>query len=493
MQHTYPKGRIVIVGAGIGGLCAGALLAQKGLDVTVLETHSIPGGCASTFSRSGFRFDAGATVGCGFHRNGPLDRLGRDLGITWPLMPSPVAWEYHCGDLSLQLDHMREDILARFPGSAPFWKEQEEAATLLWSLTKKGVAWPPASAGDIGRLAARMPGKISDLALLVKLAGSTIQQWLGRHGLDADSELIRFIDAQLLISLQTTSSEANALFGAIALDLPVRGTHRITGGIGTVARELAVSIEKNGGRVLYGKEAVTIEVDKGKARTVTTADRERYEADAFICNLTPGSLAALCPEAVSGRKGNKGGWSAYMLYLGLEEEVCEKSGCHLQLLRPDAPLGECGSIFASISPSDDSLRAPEGKRAMTVSTHTRPGHWWQALKQGNDAYDALRKGYRDDVLSLLEDAIPGIGNHIVVEHDATPVSWERWTGRKGGFVGGTPQTGLMGVRGPRTKLGNLFLAGDSVFPGQSLPGVTTGARRTAELVEMLLNRLQGKQ
>ncbi len=493
MQHTYHEGRIVIVGAGIGGLSAGALLAQKGLDITVLESHSLPGGCASTFSRSGFRFDAGATVGCGFHRHGPLDRLGRELGITWPTMPSPVAWEYQCGELSLQLDHMREDILARFPGSAPFWDEQEEAAAVLWALAKKGLAWPPATAGDIGKLLGMMPKKVSTLTLLGKLAGNTVRQWLGRHDLDTDSEFVRFIDAQLLISLQTTSSAANALFGAIALDLPVRGTHRITGGIGTVAKELAGSIEKNGGQVLYGKEAVTIETHKGKARAVTTADGERFSADAFICNLTPASLAAICPEATSGRKSNKGGWSAYMLYLGLEEGVCEKSGCHLQLVRPAGTLGECSSIFASISPSDDSLRAPEGRRAMTVSTHTRPGHWWQAMKQGRDAYDALRKGYREDILSLLEHAIPGIGNHIVAEHDATPVSWERWTGRKEGFVGGTPQTGLWGARGPRTKLANLFLSGDSVFPGQSLPGVTTGSRRTADMVELYLHRLQGKQ
>ncbi|NTU97852.1 MAG: amine oxidase, partial [Chlorobiaceae bacterium] len=48
--------------------------------------------------------------------------------------------------------------------------------------------------------------------------------------------------------------------------------------------------------------------------------------------------------------------------------------------------------------------------------------------------------------------------------------------------GGYPQTSLFGVRGPSTRFDNLFLAGDSVFPGQSLPGVVTGARRTVELL-----------
>ncbi|HAJ34451.1 MAG TPA: C-3',4' desaturase CrtD, partial [Chloroflexi bacterium] len=40
---------IIVIGAGVGGLTTAALLAQAGLDVTVLEAHVYPGGCAGTF------------------------------------------------------------------------------------------------------------------------------------------------------------------------------------------------------------------------------------------------------------------------------------------------------------------------------------------------------------------------------------------------------------------------------------------------------------
>ncbi|MFZ1771299.1 MAG: FAD-dependent oxidoreductase, partial [Caldilinea sp.] len=64
---------VVVSGAGIGGLTTAALLAQAGLDVTVLEAHVYPGGCAGVFFHQGYRFEAGATLAGGFYPGGPMD------------------------------------------------------------------------------------------------------------------------------------------------------------------------------------------------------------------------------------------------------------------------------------------------------------------------------------------------------------------------------------------------------------------------------------
>ena len=52
-KRNYP---VVVIGAGLGGLCCGAYLAKQGLPVTVVEQHNIPGGYATAFDRAGGRY-----------------------------------------------------------------------------------------------------------------------------------------------------------------------------------------------------------------------------------------------------------------------------------------------------------------------------------------------------------------------------------------------------------------------------------------------------
>jgi phytoene dehydrogenase-like protein len=80
--------RIVVIGAGVGGLKTAAALARLGHAVTVLEAHIYPGGVAGTFSCRGYRFDAGATLAAGFCPGKPIDLVGRSVGIRrWTVEP----------------------------------------------------------------------------------------------------------------------------------------------------------------------------------------------------------------------------------------------------------------------------------------------------------------------------------------------------------------------------------------------------------------------
>ena len=480
--------KVVVIGAGIGGLTVAALLARKGFNVSVLESQPYPGGCAATFEHNGYRFDAGATVGCGFHKKGPLDLLGEELGISWPIMSCPAAWDFIHGDRIIHLSHSRQEILREFPGSISFWEEQDRLVSLLWSLAAEALPWPPSGMDELSALFRKTLRKAPVLSPMLPLVNKTALQWLASYGLDTDSDFVRFIDAQLLISVQTTAQYANAVNAAIALDLPSKGTHRLTGGIGSVAEKLAAAVNDYGGEVMYGASAQSIQYKGRRVFSVKTSDETCYPADIVVANLTPDSLSCLfgentCPEAGI-KRGPVPEWSAFVLYLGIEESAfSEGPVSHVQIVGKSGDLGEGNSLFVSVSPSDDSLRAPEGFRAVTVSTHTRPELWFEAKSFGKEAYGKLKDSYTSKVMLLLAKHFHGIEQKISTLSAATPVTWERYTGRRQGYVGGYPQKSLFNVRGPGTPFKNLFLTGDSVFPGQSLPGVVTGARRVAELVE----------
>ncbi|NTV03149.1 MAG: FAD-dependent oxidoreductase [Chlorobiaceae bacterium] len=473
----------VVIGAGIGGLSAAAMLARRGMHVTVLEAGAHPGGCAGTFRSAGYLFDAGATVGCGFHKEGPLELLGRELDIEWPVSPETVAWQYRRRGRRIGLSGAREAITARFPGSVQFWEEQARLAGMLWRFAKDGLPWPPTSPGDLLMLSRKAVAELAGTGLLAKFIGRTAHEWLASHGLDRHPDFVRFIDAQLLISAQASSLEVNALVAAIALDLPASGTWRVHGGIGRIAELLASTVERDGGAVLYGKRVSRIDTIRREVLGVETADGDALAADLVIANLTHEALAGLDggPSAVD-MPGARHQWGAFVLYLGMDSSAFSEAGCdHLQIVAPDGEPGEGNSLFVSASAARDTRRAPAGQRAVTVSTHTRPGPWFEALRNGRDAYLDLKAGYTRRVLDLLCQEMPEAGDAVRCVTAATPVTWARRTGRAGGFVGGYAQTSLFGVPGPSTSFDNLFLVGDSVFPGQSLPGVVTGARRTVEL------------
>ncbi|MCW8814650.1 MAG: NAD(P)-binding protein, partial [Chlorobium sp.] len=186
------ENRVIVIGAGIGGLTVGALLARRGYSISVVEALAYPGGCAATFERQGYRFDAGATVGCGFHKNGPLALLGEELGISWPVMTCPAAWDFIQGDRSIHLSHSRQEILAQFPDSRLFWDEQDRFASLLWSLAGDTLPWPPASLSELGVLFRKLIRKVPSLAPMMPLVNKTALQWLRAHGLDSDSDFVRF-------------------------------------------------------------------------------------------------------------------------------------------------------------------------------------------------------------------------------------------------------------------------------------------------------------
>lgn len=478
----------LIIGAGIGGLTTAALLLKAGHRVTVLEAHVYPGGSAGTFYHKGFRFDAGATLAGGFAPGGPHARLADMLGLTWPVTPVDPAWVVHLPNgrsVTQWADskRWREERMAAFPGTEPFWRIQETLADISWDIATRPFPWPPESPRDLLALAkALRPKTLKALPYLFRSIGSLSNT--------NDPLFKAFLDAQLLISAQATADEAHALYGSAAFDLPRRGVNHVQGGMGALAQTLVAWIRDNGGEVLFRQQVEQIEVKHGKATAVLTNKGLHLPADNIVANTTPWALAGLLGEQAPHRLQKETAtrqptWGAFTLYLGLDAAKLPRNlvGHHQIIQDHKRPLGEGNSVFVSLSDEEDASRGPAGTRTATLSTHTAIQPWWALRHAQNEAaYLEKRAIYTEKLLHGAEQAIPELRDAVQLCLPGTPITFDFYTKRPLGMVGGFPQISLFKARGPGTGIPNLWLVGDSIFPGQSTAGVTLGGMRVATAV-----------
>ena len=167
-----------------------------------------------------------------------------------------------------------------------------------------------------------------------------------------------------------------------------------------------------------------------------------------------------------------------MLYVGLDgAAVPADFPLHHQVVLRE-PMGNGNTVFLSLSPVWDEERAPQGRRTLTLSTHTELESWWDLHEHDREGYEARKQAYTERLLAAAEIVLPGLRDAADLILPGTPVTFERFTRRLGGWVGGFPQTSLARAWGPRLATG-LWLVGDSIFPGQSVPAVALSGLRVA--------------
>jgi phytoene dehydrogenase-like protein len=482
---------VAVVGAGFGGLGAAVELARRGARVVLCEALAYPGGCASTFRRKGYAFEAGATLFSGFDDDQLFGRWIAELGLPVTVDLLDPLVELRAPSLRLPVPRDRDrlvDALAALPGAPAaavrsFFAEQRRVADLLWSLFDDPTLLPPFDAAALGRHALLSPRYLALLPLL----GKRLSQVIERFGLSGFAALRVYLDALCQITVQCSAAEAEAPFALAAMDYYWRGTGHVRGGIGVLASALADAVARLGGVVSLANAVKAVRRSEG-GFTVTTR-RGSVRARAVVANVLPQGARALLGVEVGAlprldRLADRveEGWGAAMLYLVVAPpEGADLGPHHLDLVLDEgAPFTEGNHVFVSISGAADPGRAPEGRRTITASTHV-PIEKLRALDP------VAQAAYVAEVQARMRATIaaraPEWVRHLDHAETASPRTFERFTGRFAGCVGGVPRrAGLENYRhlGPTAVTPGLYLAGDSVFPGQSTLATAVGGVRVAE-------------
>jgi phytoene dehydrogenase-like protein len=371
-----------------------------------------------------------------------------------------------------------------------FWRWQEWTATAMWDLALRTPAWPPQTAAELSQLGQKGLAWLSQgqplvYSYLPQLAADAFRP-VAAHLRHVPERLRLFVDGQLLIAAQATSRHVNALYGAAALDLPRRGVVHLAGGLGAVAETLAEAVRRHGGQVHYRQEVRRIIRERGRPVAVETKRGKSFPADIVIANLTPWNVAALLGKNLPKRlrclsPQPEDVWGAFMVYMGLDAAAVPANfPLHHQIILRE-PMAEGNTIFMSLSPAWDKQRGPAGQRALTISSHTRLKDWWDLFERDRAAYEARKDFYTERILAATEIALPGLREAANLILPGTPVTFQRFTRRAWGWVGGFPQTNLFRTWAPRLAPG-LWLVGDTIFPGQSTAAVALGGLRVAQTI-----------
>lgn len=477
----------VVIGAGFGGLGAGLTLAEQGQRVVVFEALKYPGGCASTFEKGGARYETGATLFSGLDESGLFGRWRKihDLDVEF-VFPDPAVVlrtpDYTlpvCGDRDRFVDQLCAFQDAPAAGIRAFFAEQGRVADALWPVLDDADRILPFGEGG---LAWHLGRSLSYLPLL-RQVGRPALRAMERHGVADFRPLRTWVDALCQITVQADAATAEAPFALSTLDYAFRGTGHVHGGIGKLATALGSAIGRAGGEVVLPSRVRGIERDGD--HWVVHARNRRVRCRNVVSNVLPQVLGQLLGDLAPDRRLQpvaarvEGGWTACMLYLRLAPTAdLRPEPFHLELVADEgSPFVEGNHIFVSVSGSDED-RAPGGERTATVSTHVAP----HRLQADPGRVTARVQARMDQTLRTLA---PEVAGAVVHRMTASPRTWQRFTGRPGGLVGGVPRTvGLHHYWGlwPRPVLPGLWMVGDSVFPGQSTLATALGGAATARSV-----------
>lgn len=497
---TKPKGDcpVVIIGAGLGGLCCGTLLAKQGFPVTVVEQHSIPGGYATSFERGGgkFKFDVS------LHRlflSDETARILRDLGVASQieLVKIPNAVRIITQDREMRTrtspEQMLDYLLQQYPhekeGIQRYFRERQEVVDELVTLRTKG----------------RSGNFPNEYPRLWNIRDKTLEAFV--DGFVQNPRLKEILTAGWE-SYGLPPSRLSAFLYVIANATKKDPQYYVKDRSQDLSNALAESIQKAGGRILYDTMAERIRVKNQAVTGVETSEDGRLPAKVVISNASALTTlnkmlpARTLPTAYMNRiKGFGISMSTFVVWLGLNQDLSRTikepriiltSGRGAEADYAAALKGQVEKQPISVVIYDNYYQgySRPGTSTLTLITMSGYGPWRQFeldYRAGRKtAYYAEKERWADVLLKKVEErAIPGLSKMVEVKEAATPLTNWRYTRNPEGAIYGFEQSvdnSFMTRLKNRTPLKGLYLASAWGNPGGGYTGVLRGGYQVSSQV-----------
>ncbi len=490
---------VIIIGAGIGGLTCGALLAKNGLKTLVLEQYHNVGGLCSTFKKNGFSFNLASIFLLEknlISKN--LEELGIETGVEFVEI-DPI-YEYVFSDFKIKIPKSIEKFIEKLIKLAP--EEEKNIQRFFYEIT------------DIYNI-------IENLRFAIYFKGnmpvshinhSKLMEYGTLYGkMRWDEFLDRyFINKKLKAILSMESiflglpPSKISVFAMVAIIMQEHkyGIVQPKKGMSGLADAYADALKKFGGELHLNSKVNKIIIDKNICRGVELSNGEKILSNITVSNTdireTYFNLIGekfLDPNFVKKIKQLEMPLSAFKLCIGTDQKlnigpdispiIFKSSDYDLEAIYKNVSrcgLSDDNYYLLFISSLLDPSMGQNGGNCIEILTcipYQLNGKTWSTMNQMD--YDQLKQVYVEKLVKDATKIFPNLKEHIIFQDAVTPNSLERITSR----FKGVPYVHadiLNEVAKNKTPFKNLYYVGSSSFPGDGINNTILSGIITSNLI-----------
>jgi phytoene desaturase len=488
-----PGRKVVIIGAGPGGLAAAMLLARRGFAVQVFEKADRIGGRNAEVALGDYRFDLGPTfLMMKYLLDELFEETGRDISQYLDCRLLDPMYRLHFPGRSMLVrsrpEDMRAEIERVFPG------EGSGLDRFLADESTRFHKLYPCLQRDYGTLSSFFSATL--LSALPHIA-------LGRSLYSVLSKYFRSEELRLAFTFQSkylgmSPWDCPGLFAMIPYTEHAHGIYHVMGGLCRISQAFARVAEEEGATIHTSCGVKRVLLRGRRACGVELVNGEHIECDDVVINADFGhAMSTLFPDEALGKYAPQPlskrdfSCSTFMMYLGLDRAYpeaehhmivfAEEYRKCLEDITLNKVVSEDLSVYIRNAAPVDPSCAPAGHSALYILAPV-PNN-----TSGID-WDQQKASYREYVLQLLEQRTPyrDIRQHIRAELILTPKDWQE---KMSVFLGATFNMGhgwsqMLYLR-PHNKFElfeSTYLVGGGTHPGSGLPTIFESARISSNLI-----------